>query len=302
MTRWRTLDGKPSRIIAHRGASGLRPEHSGPAYTLALDQGADVIEPDLVISRDGVLVVRHDRELAHSTNLARHARLMARGGRVEQYDWSELAVLRARQAFPGRATLFDDRYAVLRFEHVLQLAAESAEALRRPVPVYPELKYPAEFAAAGLDIVAALIACMRRAAPDLTRTPVWVQCFDWPSLARVHAETGLPCYALVDDAQFAPATELVTRARAVVGAGLAGVAPPKRLLFAAQPDCSSWVAAVHDAGLAVHAWTYRDDKPEPGLSAAQEYALSFAAGIDALFCDFPASGVAARAAFRARRA
>jgi glycerophosphoryl diester phosphodiesterase len=301
MTRWRTLQGLPPRIIAHRGASGLRPEHTGPAYALALDQGADVIEPDLVVSRDGVLVVRHDRELAHSTDLAQHRALAARGGRVELYDWRELASLRARQAFPGRATTFDGRYGLLRFEQVLQLAAESADDLRRPVMVYPELKYPAEFAAAGIDIVAEFIACIERVAPDLARTPVWVQCFDWLSLARVHHATGLPCYALIDDTRFAPAPDLIARAKAEVGVGLAGLAPSKRMLFAAEPDMSAWIACAHDANLAVHAWTYRDDRIEPGLSAAQEFALSFAAGVDALFCDFPASGVAARAEFTARR-
>src|SRR6185436_13434597 len=108
---WRTLDGRPTRVIAHRGASGYLPEHTAAAFRLGIEMGADAVEPDVVPSRDGVLVVRHDRGLARSTDVASRpefadrARAASDGSRewhVDDFDWTELRTLRAVQPFAQR--------------------------------------------------------------------------------------------------------------------------------------------------------------------------------------------------------
>src|SRR5579864_6467898 len=136
---WSTLQGKATRIIAHRGASGYRPEHTLDGYALAAAQGADVLEPDLLMSRDGVLFARHDLGLARSTDIASRAEFAARAREIAGVrDWwigdftaSELDTLRAVQPFPQRGTLHDGRLVLPRLAMVLDLlTALSAQYAR----------------------------------------------------------------------------------------------------------------------------------------------------------------------------
>src|SRR5215475_9507999 len=125
--QWKTLSGMPPRIIAHRGASGYRPEHSREAYLLAIEQGADVVEPDLVMSRDGVLFVRHDIGLAHSTDIAARAEFAPRAREIDgtrdwftsDFDAAEIDTLRAIQPIPSRGSQYDGQSPVLRFGALL---------------------------------------------------------------------------------------------------------------------------------------------------------------------------------------
>ncbi len=148
-TQWATLDGAAPLIIAHRGASGYRPEHTLEAYALAIDMGADVIEPDLVFTKDGVLVARHDRYLSTTTDVSGHREFASRKranndpdddpSNLSRNDWwvedftlAELKTLRARQPFPGRSREFDGRYEIPSFAEILALAAHKRkEAGRR---------------------------------------------------------------------------------------------------------------------------------------------------------------------------
>ncbi len=158
---WKTLDRSPPLIIAHRGASGLRPEHTLEGYALALEQGADVIEPDLVPSADGVLFARHDAGLARSTDIAsREAfRERRRDGdwRCDRLAADEIDGLRAVQPFPGRSNEFDGRFAAPRWQAVIEWAAGAARDRGAPVTLYPEIKHPADFAAHGVDPVTCFV-------------------------------------------------------------------------------------------------------------------------------------------------
>lgn len=305
MTSWRTLDGNPPRIIAHRGASGHRPEHTLEGYALALAQGADVIEPDLVHTRDGVAWARHDVYLSRSTDIAARpefsSRARLRDGRrdwwIGDFDAADVETLRAIQPYPGRDRSHDGKHAVPRFSQVLDLAQAAAAERGRPVPVYPELKHPEYFHALGLDPVE--LVCGELAARNLTgpHSGVWLQCFDHAQLRRAYERCGNPCYALVD----ALPADAAGRARLLqeLSGWARGIAPGKFLLWDAAGKDSGLVAQAHEAGLEVHSWTFREDAPSaPHASPAAELDAAFALGVDALFCDFPDAGLRVRNARR----
>lgn len=292
--RWATLDGQPTRVIAHRGASGPWPEHALPAYAAALEQGADVLEPDLVVTRDGCLMVRHDRGLARSTDIAERPEFASR---MREGDWpvdaflrEELRELRARQPFPQRDRSHDGRHALLDLDELLEWADDQARASGRALVLYPEIKHPSEFAASGVDPVPRFIE--RARAVDPARVALWVQCFELEPLLRVRDATGLPCFLLLDEGE--DWREVLARH----GSELAGFGVARSLLVDAAGNDSGLVAEAHARGLQVHAWTYRDDLLPQGVdSVGQELYRAFALGVDAVFCDFPATGLAARARF-----
>lgn len=302
MPAWTTLDAKPPRIIAHRGASGLRPEHTLEGYRLAIESGCDVIEPDIVVSRDGVLLARHERELSRSTDvLSRAAWSTAAAGDLppkhwyaEEHDYLSLSDLRAIQPFPRRSKDFDGQFAIPTFDQVIALAALSWQR-GLPLAIYPELKDPALLLKRGIDIAALLIDALQR--HDLTaaqRLPgqsdrCWVQCFELEPLQRVHAACGVPVFAL-----FEALSVSALQALSVSAPWLSGVALSKSSLVgtAAVPGL---VATAHQLGWQVHVWTLRDDAVLGGFADVDaEYAALFALGVDALFCDFPDSALRAR--------
>ncbi len=304
MPHWNTLNGLPSRIIAHRGASGYRPEHTLDGYALAAVQGADVLEPDLVMSRDGVLFARHDLVLSRSTDISTRTEFAARarvtaGVRdwwIGDFDAAELDTLRAIQPFPERGRQYDGRFVVPRFSMVLDLAKKAAAEQGREIAIYPELKDPGYFLALGLDPVAALHAELESHGLLGPASPVWIQCFDHAVLRAAKQCCGNPCFALLETV---PAD---LRERDALLRGLAawaqGVAPGKYQLWDNAGKHTGLVAAAHAHGLQVHAWTFRDDHPPaPFALARAELEAAFALGVDALFCDFPDTAVAARAAF-----
>ncbi|HMB56194.1 MAG TPA: glycerophosphodiester phosphodiesterase family protein [Arenimonas sp.] len=286
---WRTLDRKPPCIIAHRGASGLRPEHTLQGYALALTQGADVIEPDLVPSGDGILFARHEPALARSTDIAMHAEFEQRrrdgDWRADDFLAIELDRLRATQPFPGRARDNDGKFSLPRWSAILDWAAGAAQERGCDVVLYPEIKHPTQLAARGVDPVPAFIASV---APLSEVVEVRVQCFEVEALRRIHRETGLPCALLLDaDADWSAAI-------AMHGDWLQRLGVHKRLLYR-DGDDSGLVAAAHAAGLCVDAWTFRDDAVGEGhADIHSEMAAAMRLGVDGLFCDFPATGISVR--------
>lgn len=287
---WRTLDGRAPALIAHRGASGQLPEHTMPAYALALEQGADVIEPDLVPSADGVLFARHDSGLARSTDIAARVQF---AGRQEDGDWrcdrlsaEEIDGLGAIQPFAGRSGEFDRRWPPPRWQALLDWAQQRARERAAPVLLYPELKHPEFFRARGVDSVLRFVDSM---ASPREGVAVWVQCFDAQALRRVHEATGLPCSLGID--RNADWRSLLQAHRG----WLAGLVADKQLLRGAGGQDSGLIAEVHAAGLRVDAWTFRDDQPGRGFARIDdELEAAMALGVDGLFCDFLASARAAR--------
>jgi glycerophosphoryl diester phosphodiesterase len=297
MSVWRTLDGKPPRIIAHRGASGLRPEHTLPGYELAIAQGADLIEPDLVATRDGVLIARHERELSRSTDVAK--RLQWRDGTrrfvretaqwfADDFDAARLSELRAVQPFPARSRAFDGQFAIPLFSEILDLAASTWRA-GKTLGVYPEIKHSTELLAKGIDSTALLIAELGKRSLAAPTSPVWVQCFEIAPLIRVHETCGNATFALFE---WLNVNQLLALHRDAPW--LSGVALSKANLIGAVAE-RDLIAKAHDLGWQVHAWTLRDDAVSREFDNVQaEYRALFAVGADALFCDFPEGAVNAR--------
>jgi glycerophosphoryl diester phosphodiesterase len=304
MLPWKTLNGLPPRIIAHRGASGYRPEHTLDAYALAAAQGADVLEPDLLLSRDGVLFARHDLGLARSTDIAARPEFAMRARVIAGvHDWwigdftaAELDMLHAIQPLPERGTQYDGHFVLPRFSMVLDLARAVSAEQGRIIAIYPELKNPGYFISIGLDPVAALHAELESPALLGPASPVWIQCFDHAVLHAAKRHCGNPCFALLETApaDFAARDALLRN----LAAWAQGVAPSKFILWDNAGKDTGFVSVAHARGLQVHAWTFRDDRsPAPFATPRQELEAAFALGVDALFCDFPDTAIAARAAF-----
>lgn len=275
-------------IIAHRGASGDRPEHSLIAHQLAIEQGADIIEPDLVMSRDGELVVRHDLGLARSTDIASRAEFAGRavehqGKRdwlVADFDWPELQSLRCIEPWPQRSHAFDGRYGLIRLTDLLALARSEGLRRGRLIRVYPETKHPAWHRARGLDFVEALAAFCRAEGLQGQGAPMWLQSFEWEVLDALKARTGLRCFALVDQSTtFDP--------RALTGR-FDGVGIAKQRIDPRSDSGRAMLEALLAADLQIHAWTFRHDQPSAGWPDADaELADYLQLPLEALFCDFP---------------
>ena len=194
----------PPLLFAHRGASGYRPEHTLEGYRLAIEMGADVIEPDLVISRDGVLVVRHENEISGTTNVASLPQFASRrrtqqvdgeavtGWFVEDFTAAEIATLRARERLPAlrpQSAAHDGRYGVPTLADVLKLLAEInpprvAQGLQ-PIGVAPETKHPSHFAALGLPFEQVLL--------DTLQTQNSPSGFVWCTSSRLRWPTSRRC-------------------------------------------------------------------------------------------------------------
>src|SRR5436190_22513708 len=184
--------GKPI-IIAHRGASGERPEHTMMAYRLAIEEGADFIEPDCVVTKDGHLVVRHENEIGGTTDVAGRSEFAARkttktidgqkitGWFTEDFTLAEVKTLRARERLPqlrpGSAA-FDGREPLATYQEVIDLAKAESRRLGRTIGTYPEMKHPAYFAGIGLPLEGRLLDALKKNGLNTTAAPVFVQCFE----------------------------------------------------------------------------------------------------------------------------
>ncbi|MHB8678107.1 MAG: glycerophosphodiester phosphodiesterase family protein [Rudaea sp.] len=288
--RWKTLNAVPPCIIAHRGASGYRAEHSAEAFALAFAMGADAVEPDVLPSRDGVLIVRHDIDLAPTTDIARRPEFAARARVVgSQPQWwigdldaAEIDTLHCAAPVSGRARAGATASTVLRLATLLEMARAAQ------VVVDIELKDTDYFRALGFDPAALLESELRAAGVLGESAPVWLECFDHAALRELHARCGNRGFALVESVPDMNRLRELAR-------WASGIAAPKHLLLDTSGNPTALIAGTHALGLEVHAWTFRDDGDcAPFASPREELAAAFALGVDALFCDFPDTALAAR--------
>ena len=194
-----TLDGKPPLAVAHRGASGQLPEETLEAYARAIELGADVIEMDLMSTKDGVLVTRHDPNLAISTDVATHAAFASRkktmqvdgetqtGWFVQDFTLAELKTLGATSTDAERPQQFNGRFKVPTFQEVVDLAQAKSRETGRTIAIYPETKNPTWFRDLGLPLEEKLIAILEAAGWNSKTAPVYVQSFEPGSLKRMKA-------------------------------------------------------------------------------------------------------------------
>jgi glycerophosphoryl diester phosphodiesterase len=269
-------------VIGHRGASGYRPEHTLAAYTLAIDMGADYIEPDLVSTKDHVLVARHENDITATTDVAAHPEFADRrttktidgvsitGWFTEDFTLAELKTLRAKERLPDvrpANTAFDGLYQVPTFQEVIDLAK------RARVGIYPETKHPTYFRSIGLPLEEPLVQALRANGYRGQNAPVFIQSFEVGNLQRLNRMTNVPLVQLIDATgkpyDFVVAGDPRTYADLATPAGLAeiatyadGIGPNKNLIVPrdAQNRLTSpttLVADAHRAGLLVHPWTFR---------------------------------------------
>jgi glycerophosphoryl diester phosphodiesterase len=275
-------------VIAHRGASGDRPEHTLEAYQRAIEQGADIIEPDLVMTKDSVLVARHENEISETTDVASRPEFAARktsklidgktvtGFFTEDFTLAELKTLRARERLPqlrAANTAYNDLYEVPTFAEVIALAKRYSALTNRVIGLYPELKHPSYFAQLDLPMEAALVNALHAAGYLGLSAPVFIQCFEVAPLQKLRALTDLPLVQLVD-AQGAPwdfiqagdmreYQDLLTPKGLSFVAGYANALGVHKNLIIPRTSDQVWqtptplVAQAHAAGLHVHPWTFR---------------------------------------------
>ncbi|MET0659724.1 MAG: glycerophosphodiester phosphodiesterase [Steroidobacteraceae bacterium] len=207
---WGTLDGRPPVVIAHRGASGYRPEHTLESYTLAIEMGADFIEPDLVSTRDGELIARHEPLLDTTTNVSRLPQFAARkttrvmdgvattGFFTCDFTLEEIRQLRAIQPNPARSKAYDDRLLVPTFDEILQLLVREQARRGREIGIYPETKHPSFHRALGLPLEDRMLDLLGHYQLDHAKAPVWLQSFESANLQYMRRRTALPMAQLID--------------------------------------------------------------------------------------------------------
>lgn len=319
-------------VIAHRGASGERPEHTLAAYDLAIREGADVIEPDLVPTKDGHLVARHENEISGTTDVASHPEFADRkttktidgqtetGWFTEDFTLAELKTLRARERLPQlRSTAYDGQFQIPTLEEIIALAKTRSKKTGRTISIYPETKHPTYFAGIGKGTDAPLVAALTKAGWTTADAPVFIQSFEVKNLQHLKTMTGIRLIQLVageggpaDNAAPSYAAMMTPEGLKQVATYAWGIGPDKAMLWKGDAP-TTLVADAHQAGLRVHPWTYRAENyfvrpafrkgtdPKAHGDVAGEIRAALGQGIDGFFTDFPQIGVETRNAFlRAR--
>lgn len=323
----------PSRfplVIGHRGAPGYRPEHSRSSYELALAMGVDAVEPDIVATKDGVLVVRHENEISATTDVAAHPEFADRkttkrvegqaltGWFTEDFTWDELATLRVTERIPAvraASATFDGGQPVLRLTDLLDLVREGSIEHGREIGVVLEVKHATYFASIGLDLVPMIIRDLRAAGWADGELPLIIEAFESAVLAQLRAAGVAASYVYLIEASGRPYDQLVAHGKAaatfkatVTPHGLDGlvgkvdgISVNKRMLLAKG---NTIVTDAHARGLKVFTWTARPEnsflaaefRSDGGKAAFGDYESEWAvladSGIDGVFVDHPDLGVA----------
>jgi glycerophosphoryl diester phosphodiesterase len=281
---------RPPLLIAHRGASGWRPEHTLAAYRLAAEQGADYLEPDLVLTGDGVLVARHENEIGETTDVATRPEFAGRrrtqridgeevtGWFTEDFTLPELRTLRARERIPQLRpgnTAWDGRHAIPTLDEIIELAKSESRRTGRIIGVYPETKHPTYFRGIGLPLEEPLVETLHRHGWTDADAPVFVQSFEVENLRRLRTMTGVRLVQLLASTgqpyDLRVAGDPRSYADLATPAGLReiatyaqGIGPHKDLVIPrdasgrlTQP--TSLVRDAHALGIVVHPWTFRSE-------------------------------------------
>ncbi|WP_312170478.1 glycerophosphodiester phosphodiesterase family protein [Microbacterium sp.] len=320
---------KSPLVIGHRGAPGYRPEHSRSSYELALAMGVDAVEPDVVATKDGVLVVRHENEISGTTDVAEHPKFADRkttkrvdgealtGWFTEDFTWDELATLHSRERLPdvrASSASFDGSQAILRLIDVLDIVREGSAEYGREIGVVLEVKHATYFASIGLDLAPLIARDLRTAGWADGELPLIVESFESTVLAQLKDLGVAASYVYLIEAAGRPYDLFVahgskgqTYKEAVTSEGLDswarvvdGISVDKRMLLAKG---NTIVADAHARGLTVFTWTCRPEnrflaaefRAGGGKSAYGDYEAEWGViartGVDGVFVDHPDLGV-----------
>lgn len=320
---------KTPLVIGHRGAPGYRPEHSRSSYELALAMGVDAVEPDIVATRDGVLVVRHENEISGTTDVAEHPEFADRrttkrvdgqsltGWFTEDFTWEELSTLRGRERLPEvRATSasFDGAQPILRLVDLLDLVRRGSIEHGREIGVVLEVKHATYFASIGLDLVRLIERDLRAAGWADGELPLIIECFEQTVLGQLRARGIRASYIYLIESSGRPYDQLVARGKkaltykatvaprglnGLIGA-VDGISVSKKMLLA---HGNTIVSDAHARGLQVFTWTCRPEnaflspefRGDGGKEAFGDYEGEWGViarqGVDGVFVDHPDLGV-----------
>jgi glycerophosphoryl diester phosphodiesterase len=309
-------------IIAHRGASGYRLEHTLAAYELAIALGADYIEPDLVSTKDGVLIARHENEISETTDVVSHTEFANRkttklidgelkiGWFTEDFTLAEIKTLRAKERIPQirpQNTTYDGLFAIPTLQEIIDLAKAKSAEMNRAIGIYPETKHPTYFQTIGLSLEDALLATLAANSYQDGNAPVFIQSFEVTNLQYLSTKTDLPLVQLLNITgkpyDFVVSGDVRTYADLATASGLREIAQyaqaigiHKNLLIPRNSteklrSPTSIVKDAHAAALLVHVWTFRNEDCFLPLdfqgNPQGEYELFFSLGIDGVFSDYP---------------
>ncbi|MDZ8188233.1 MAG: glycerophosphodiester phosphodiesterase [Nostoc sp. ChiSLP02] len=319
----KTFTGNPPIIIAHRGASGYRPEHTLAAYELAIALGANYIEPDLVSTKDGVLVARHENEISETTDVAQHQEFASRqttkiidgesktGWFTEDFTLAELKTLRAKERIPQirpQNILYDGLFEIPTFQEIINLVKDKSAKTNTEIGIYPETKHPTYFKSIGLPLETPLLATLTANGYQGSNASVFIQSFEVSNLQDLSTKTDLPLVQLLNNsgkpydlvvngsdtnyADLATASGLKEIAKYAQGIGV-----HKNLLVSQDSATNKLLSPTslaidaRAAGLLVHVWTFRNEDYFLPLdfqgNPQGEYELFFNLGIDGVFSDYP---------------
>lgn len=315
-------------ILGHRGASGYRPEHTLESYRLAIKMGADYIEPDLVMTKDGILVARHENEISETTDVAQKFPNRKKtkeidgekitGWFTEDLTLKEIKTLQAKERLEFRDQSHNGQFEVPTFDEVLELLKTEQAHHKRPIGVYPETKHPSYFASIGLPMEKAVVAALEKHGLNHADAPVFIQAFELDILKKLKTLTPVPLIFLYgspnaspwdfvlkkDKRTFADLTK--PEALKELSATIVGIGPAKGYIiptnnFGERLKPTTLVSDAHAVGLQVHPYTFR--KEEIFLPATYkgntetEYLEFFEQGVDGVFTDFPDLAFSAREKF-----
>lgn len=317
------LNAKPL-VLGHRGACGYRPEHTLASYQLAIYMGADYIEPDLVSTKDGVLIARHENEISETTDVAvkfpdRKTTKTIDGKAItgwftEDFTLKEIKTLRAKERLAFRDQSFNGQFEIPTFKEVIELAQSQGKKLKRTIGLYPETKHPTYFQSIKLSLEEPLAKELKAAGLNKKSSAVFIQSFELGNLKKLKTLTKNKLVFLIDDPEVVPADFLAsgdkrTYLQLMTPEGLKeikktadGIGPYKRYILPTEKEAklspTPLVKMAHAVGLLVHPYTFRSEEQyllkEYKNDPQAEYLEFFALGVDGLFTDFPDQAVRAR--------
>ncbi|WP_026734927.1 glycerophosphodiester phosphodiesterase [Fischerella sp. PCC 9605] len=323
------LTQKPPIIIAHRGASGYRPEHTLAAYELAIDMEADFIEPDLVITKDGILIARHENEISATTDVAIRPEFANRktikvvdgeaknGWFTEDFTLAEIKTLRAKERIPQlrpQNTAYDGLWEIPTLQEVIDLVKHKSVETGRTIGIYPETKHPTYFQSIGLPLEETLVVNLQANGYEGSNAPIFIQCFEVSNLQELSIKTDLPLVQLLNVSgkpyDFVVSGDERTYVDLATAEGLREISRyaqaigiHKNLLLPKDSEGkllspTSLISNAHKANLLVHVWTLRNEDfflpPDLQGNPQGEYELFFNLGIDGVFSDNPDTAISVR--------
>ncbi|MFN8944212.1 MAG: glycerophosphodiester phosphodiesterase family protein [Pseudobdellovibrionaceae bacterium] len=316
-------------IIGHRGAPGTYPDHTLESYREAIRQGADVVEPDLVITKDGVLICRHENDLSQTTNVSKvfpqRKKTKTIDGRKitgwfsEDFTLKEIKQLRVRQPLAFRPQQYNDLFLIPTFDELLSMIIDETSISNRTIGIYPETKHPSYFQGIKLPLEEALLLALKKRGFPKNQSPVFIQSFEISNLKQIKSSQNYSSeYKLVQlfgEGRIRPYDQVLlklptTYENMMTNEGLEqiktyadGIGPWKRLIREESLDKSllppnNLVSRAQGFGLFVHVYTFRDEKSYLSTTYQEkpenEYFDYFDLGVDGVYSDFPATAKRAR--------